>query len=128
MSTIPEALIKLNQSSFRAKFHLSDRDRAYVRRKGIERIRVHCEDFVKERLAPAYLPNDGKQTPMNGHPVFIAQHACACCCRSCLNKWYKVPLNVELTDVQQKKIVDLLMFWIECEMTHGELICDAPDL
>ena len=52
MSTIPEALIKLNQSSFRAKFHLSDRDRAYVRRKGIERIRVHCEDFVKERLAP----------------------------------------------------------------------------
>ena len=50
---------------------------------------------------------------MRGHPVFVAQHACACCCRGCLYKWYKVKKGVPLTEEQQKKIVNLLMAWIE---------------
>lgn len=79
-------------------------------------IRSHAADFIRTRLAPAVIPNDGKQTPMRGHPVFKAQHACACCCRGCLNKWYKVPKNKELSESQQKKIVNLLMAWIEKEM------------
>ena len=116
MSSIDEALRRLKASDFRAKFHLSEKDKVYVREKGMEAIREHCEHFVRERLAPAYISNDGKQTPMRGHPVFVAQHACACCCRGCLNKWYKVPRGVELTELQQQKIVALLMEWIAREM------------
>ena len=71
---------------------------------------------MKTRLAPAVIPNDGKQTPMRGHPVFVAQHACACCCRVCLNKWYHVPKDVDLTPEQQKKIVNLIMAWIAREI------------
>ena len=114
--TMDEAFERLEKSTFRAKFHLSEKDKKYVREKGIETIREHCEDFVRTRLAPAYIPNDGKQTPMRGHPMFVAQHATACCCRGCLNKWYKVPKGVELTELQQKKIVNLMMTWIEREM------------
>lgn len=116
MSSIDEALIRLKASDFRAKFHLSEKDKSYIREKGTETIREHCETFVRERLAPAIIANDGKQTPMRGHPVFVAQHACACCCRGCLNKWYKVSKGVELSETQQKKIVNLLMAWIETEM------------
>ena len=78
-------------------------------------IRTHCQDLIHQRLAPAEPKNDGKQTPMRGHPVFPAQHACACCCRGCLNKWYRVPKHQELTEIQQEKIVNLLMAWIEQE-------------
>jgi hypothetical protein len=53
---------------------------------------------------------------MRGHPVFIAQHATACCCRGCLNKWYHVPQNIELNARQQEQIVHLLMSWIKEEM------------
>lgn len=81
-------------------------------------IRSHAQDFVRQKLAPAEPLHDGKQTPMHGHPVFIAQHACACCCRGCLNKWYRVPKGVPLTEVQQEKIVNLLMTWIEEEMKN----------
>ena len=116
MSTVEEALVRLKRSSFRSRFHLSEKDKAYVREKGIDVIRRHCEDFVRERLSPAEIPNDGKQTPMRGHPVFKAQHACACCCRECLYKWYKVKRGTELSTVQQEKIVGLLMAWIEKEM------------
>ena len=116
MSTIAEALTRLKKSDFRAKFHLSEKDRAYIEQKGLPVIREHCENFIRERLAPAVIPNDGKQTPMRGHPVFVAQHACACCCRECLGKWYKVPSGVALTKSQQDKIVNLLMAWIENEM------------
>ncbi len=80
-------------------------------------MRKHAEDFVRQKLAPADPVNDGKQTPMHGHPVFKAMHATACCCRGCLNKWYRVPLNVPLSDLQQEKIVRLLMAWIERQMS-----------
>lgn len=119
MATIEETFIRLNKSTFRAKFHLSEKDKKYIREKGIDKIRKHAADFVAKRLAPAFIANDGKQTPMRGHPVFVAQHACACCCRGCLNKWYKVPFGVELTDNQQERIVNLLMAWIEKEQ-HGK--------
>ena len=113
--TINEAFIRLQHSAFRSSFHLNQQDIAYIDKKGLDVIRSHAEDFVHTRLAPAHIPNDGKQTPMKGHPVFIAQHACACCCRGCLNKWYHVPLGKELNSVQQKKIVNFLMAWIEKE-------------
>ena len=84
----------------------------YLEDKGEEVIRSHARDFVRQKLAPADPVNDGKQTPMRGHPVFKAMHGTACCCRGCLNKWYRVPLHKELSETEQKKIVDLLMAWI----------------
>lgn len=113
--TIDQALSRLNKSSFRASFDLSDGDRAYIMDKGMDTIRAHCEDFIRAKLAPAYPKNDGHQTPWKGHPVFRAQHACACCCRGCLAKWYHVPQGVPLTNEQVTKIVNLLMAWIECK-------------
>jgi len=115
MQTIEQALEKLRRSSFRAGFHLTQREKKYIDEKGMDMIRTHAEDFIAARLAPAYIPNDGRQTPMRGHPVFIAQHACACCCRGCLEKWYKIPKGRELTSSQQQKIVNLLLAWIAGE-------------
>ena len=120
MATIDEALAKLQKSAFRAKFHLTEKDKQYVKDKGMNTVREHAADFVRQRLAPAVIPNDGKQTPMRGHPVFVAQHACACCCRGCLNKWYKVPIGTELTENQQERIVNLLMAWIDCQMNGDQ--------
>lgn len=119
MQTIDEALNKLKKSKFRSKFHLSDKDKKYIDDKGLEVIRRHAEDFIAQRLAPDNIPNDGKQTPMRGHPVFIAQHACACCCRGCLFKWYRVNPNKQLSPTEQEKIVNLIMAWIEREY-YGE--------
>lgn len=116
MQTIDEALEKLKKSKFRSSFHLSEKDKKYIAEKGLDTIRSHASDFVAARLAPAEIPNDGKQTPMRGHPVFIAQHACACCCRGCLNKWYRVPKGKQLSAADQQKIVNLLMAWIEREV------------
>lgn len=95
---------------------MSEKDKAFVREKGIETVRLHADDFVSKRLAPADIPNDGKQTPMRGHPVFVAQHACACCCRGCLEKWYGIPKGTKLSQEVQQGIVKLLMAWIKEEM------------
>ena len=121
MPTIDETLARLKKSTFRAKFHLTAKDKEYIADKGIDVIRNHAKEFVRTRLAPAQPENDGKQTPMRGHPVFVAQHACACCCRGCLNKWYKVPKDIELTETQQERIVNLLMSWIEKNAANSEV-------
>lgn len=112
MPTIEETLDKLSHSKFRSSFKLSKKDTEYIDNKGMDIIESHARDFVNNKLAPAFPANDGKQTPMSGHPVFKAMHATACCCRGCLNKWYRVPLNTELTDIQKEKIVHLLLAWI----------------
>ena len=75
MQTIDEALEKLSKSKFRSSFHLKEKDIEYINKVGMDKIKQHAKDFIKKRLAPKYIPNDGKQTPMKGHPVFIAQHA-----------------------------------------------------
>lgn len=114
--TVDEALQRLKTSKFRASFSLKEKDRAYIREKGMDTVKKHCEDFIAARLAPARPENDGKQTPMRGHPVFIAQHACACCCRGCLEKWYRVPQGRALSANEQERIVKLLMAWIESQL------------
>ena len=113
MQTIEEALNKLEKSKFRSSFHLTKKEKAYLEEKGMDVMRSHAKDFVRQKLAPAEPLNDGKQTPMHGHPLFKAMHATGCCCRGCLNKWYKVPLHQELNEVQQEKIVNLLLAWID---------------
>ncbi|MCR5150910.1 MAG: DUF4186 domain-containing protein [Clostridiales bacterium] len=117
MQTIDEALNKLEKSKFRSSFYLTKKEQLYLEEKGTAVIKQHAEDFVRQKLAGAEPVNDGRQTPMHGHPVFKAMHATACCCRGCLNKWYKVPLHKELTETQQMKIVNLLMAWIERKQT-----------
>lgn len=104
---------RLAKSKFRSRFKLRDKEKQYIQDKGLDKIRSHAEDFISKRLAPADISNDGKQTPMRGHPVFIAQHATATCCRGCLEKWHKIPKGRDLTDVEQKYIVDIIMEWIK---------------
>ena len=107
---------RLSQSRFRSGFSLKANDRAYIREKGMDMVKRHAADFVRQRLAPAEPVNDGKQTPMRGHPVFVAQHATATCCRGCLEKWHQIPKGTELTDGQQEYVVEVIMKWIQRQM------------
>ena len=110
---------KLAKSDFRSRFHMSMKDREYIMEKGLPTIRKHAEDFVAKRLAPAVIPNDGKQTPLRGHPVFLAQHATGCCCRECFFKWHHIPADRALTKEEQEYAVAVLMAWIEKQMNKG---------
>lgn len=108
--------IRLGQSEFRSKFKLSDNERRYIKEKGMETIRQHAKDFIKQRLASAEPLKDGKQTPMKGHPVFIAQHATGTCCRGCLSKWHGIHKGIQLTEEQQEYIVTVIMEWINRQL------------
>lgn len=103
MQSIDNALEKLSKSKFRSSFHLKAKDIAYIDEKGMDTVRRHAEDFIEKKLAPAYPENDGKQTPMKNHPVFIAQHACACCCRGCLENGIKYQRVESLQKHSRKK-------------------------
>ncbi len=111
---------RLSRSAFRSGFHLSEKDRIYVRTKGWNTLRHHAADFIAQRLAPAVIPNDGKQTPMRGHPVFRAQHATGCCCRGCFYKWHHIPPGRMLTAAEQEYAVNVLLAWIDQEMNRKE--------
>ena len=79
-----------------------------INEKGLDTIREHAREFIAKREAPAVIPNDGKQTPMKGHPVFVAQHATATCCRECIRKWHKIQPGRELSRIQQEYLVDVI--------------------
>jgi hypothetical protein len=113
---IPQTLASLKRSTFRSKFNLSSKDHHYIQDKGIDTIRQHAIDFIKTRIAPQYPKNDGKQTPMRGHPVFVAQHATATCCRGCIQKWHRIKIGKALSDQEMQFLVELIMRWIEGQM------------
>lgn len=113
---INKLFFKLGNSKFRSRFHLTDKDKKYVLEKGMDVISSHAYDFISKRLAPANLVNDGKQTPMKGHPVFVAQHATATCCRGCLYKWHHISKDKDLTKEQVDYVVRVIMRWIKKEV------------
>ena len=111
---------RLAQSKFRMRFQLKGADIEYIREKGLDTIREHAAQIVRQRLSAAEPKNDGKQTPMRGapqgHPVFLGQHATGTCCRGCLEKWHGIPKGRALSDEEQARIVDVLMQWIQRQM------------
>ena len=112
MRPLDEVFERLSGSPFRRRFRLGPRERAYLEAKGLETILAHGRDFIEQRLAPAEPRNDGKQTPMRGHPVFVAQHATATCCRSCLAKWHGIPAGRPLMEGEKDRVLAAIERWI----------------
>lgn len=113
MRSLDSLFEALAQSRFRSRFALGVREQADLDRHGTAVIREHAARFIGDRLAPAEPPNDGKQTPMRNHPVFIAQHATATCCRGCLAKWHGIAAHRALTEAEQRYVGDVIMAWLD---------------
>lgn len=113
--SIAQLFLRLSHSQFRSRFYLNQKDKDIIAAKGLPTIREHARQIIAKRLAPAVISNDGKQTPMRHgtSPVFIAQHATACCCRGCLEKWHHIPKGRALTPAEQAYVVEVIMHWIE---------------
>ncbi len=118
-SIIPKKLTALGQSKFRSKFSLSQKDHDYITAKGLETIKEHAFQFVNSRVASDFPKNDGKQTPMRGHPVFIAQYATAICFQGCLQKWHGIEKGRALNEKEVEFIVALIMGWIVNQLDEG---------
>ena len=106
-------LAALKKSRFRSEFKLTQKEHDYIAAKGLGTIKDHTFQFITDRVAPDHPKNDGKQTPMRGHPVFIAQHATATCCRGCIQKWHTIEKGRALKEKEVQYIVALIMRWIE---------------
>ena len=107
---------RLKNSKFRSSFKLKGYELGYLRKKGIDSVREDAFDFIRKRIAPDYPKNDGKQTPYKNHPVFIAQHATATCCRKCLEKWHKIKRGRKLSELEIEYIVNVIMSWISTQI------------
>lgn len=113
MRDLDDLFAALARSKFRARMRLGRKERAYLEEKTLAVVLEHGRRFIGERLAPADPPNDGRQTPMRSHPVFIAQHATATCCRGCLAKWHNIPKGHPLTDEQIRHILEAIERWLK---------------
>ena len=112
MRDLESLFAALRRSTFRAGFRLGVRERSYLLEKGMDVVRTHAADFVARRLAPAAPARDGRQTPFSNHPVFVAQHATATCCRDCLQKWHGIPKGRPLDDAEQAYVVTVITHWL----------------
>lgn len=117
MDAIDDVLGRLSRSAFRRRFALGRTERAYLAGRGLDTVLAHAKGLIAARLAPAEPANDGRQTPFRGHPVFVAQHATATCCRSCLAKWHRIPRGRPLTAAEQDHVVAVIARWLAREAT-----------
>lgn len=116
MDDLDQLFDRLARSSFRSRFRLNAKDRAYLESRGLAAVLEHACDFIDKRLGPAEPANDGKQTPYRGHPVFVAQHATATCCRGCLAKWHGMTNGRALEPADKARILSVIERWLEQQM------------
>lgn len=131
MRDFEEVFASLARSDFRSSIRLKQKERDYLKRKGLAEVTSHAADFIEKRLAPAAPANDGKQTPWRNHPVFVAQHATATCCRTCLEKWHAIPKGRALTEEEKAYVVEVIRRWLSQESgqaaRHFRGVVDAED-
>lgn len=105
----------LSKSRFRSRFALSPKEWQYLSARSGDVIAEHARKFIDERLSPAAPRNDGRQTPLRGHPVFVAQHATATCCRGCLAKWHGIAAGRQLDAQEQARVVAVILNWLAAQ-------------
>lgn len=112
MKEVQEVLDSLQNSKFRRNINLRKKEIDYLNSKGLEIVLNHAADFIEKRLAPAEPANDGKQTPWRNHPVFVAQHATATCCRGCLEKWHSIKKGNKLNEAEKQHVIEIIKQWL----------------
>ena len=87
----------------------------YARRKGWIKLELAVENRIRKSVGVQTV-FDGRQTPKEGNPIFYAQHATATCCRKCIEEWYGIPQDQELTDEQIKYMSELCMMYLNQQL------------
>ena len=116
MSEYKNKLEALKRSKFRSSFKLNSKELCLAA--DLKKVQEDCVNIIYQRLAPENPKNDGKQTPYSGHPVFVAQHATATCCRTCLSKWHHIEKYKHLSKDEMMYICKLIRTWIFIQ-THS---------
>jgi hypothetical protein len=88
----------------------------HARRKGRRGLKEAARKRLEKYIAPASPSRDGRQTPWDGNIIFYAQHALACCCRTCMQYWHGIPKGVELSTEEVNYFVELIMMYIDERM------------
>lgn len=112
MNSLDEVFRRLATSAFRRKFRLTGRELEYLQMWGLPHVMKQAEELIRKRLAPAVIANDGRQTPWRNHPVFVAQHATATCCRGCLEKTHDIAKGHTLTDEELRHVLAAIERWL----------------
>ena len=122
---IDDRIERASARPFGRRFHLRGRERATAALRGPQTMRAHAAEIIAERLAPAEPRNDGRQTPYRNHPVFVAQHATATCCRSCLEAWHGIAKGHQLDHAERAYVVEVIGRWIDRELATAGPATDA---
>ncbi|HEX8619176.1 MAG TPA: DUF4186 domain-containing protein [Thermoanaerobaculia bacterium] len=116
MIEIDEVFRRLAQSSFRRKFRLQGRELAYLQTWGLPHVMKQAAELIRKRVGPEVIANDGRQTPWRNHPVFVAQHATATCCRGCIAKTYDIAKGHELTEEELQHLLAAIERWLRASL------------
>ncbi len=92
---------------------MGEPEKEYIQSRGLDILQLHATDFVRKRLSAAAPKNDGRQTPLKGHPVFIAQHATGTSDRQRLEKFHGIETGIELGEKEINYTVHIIIRWIE---------------
>ena len=116
MIDLDEAFRRLAASAFRRKFVLRGRELAYLQTWGLPHVMKQAAEIIEKRIAAAEPVNDGRQTPWRNHPVFVAQHATATCCRGCLAKTHGIAKGHPLTEEEKAYVLRVIERWLAAQV------------
>lgn len=95
--------------------HIDEELIIQVQEKSISEIEKEIEKRIRRYINKRNKDNpyDGRQTPLEGHLIFYAQHATGTCCKKCIEEWHGIKRNDLLTDKQISYLIKLIMIYIK---------------
>jgi hypothetical protein len=108
----------LQREMFRHRYwHIAIDDKAIkkARKSGLLKLRARIHNRLNSALRPPHkeIFRDGNQTPLSGDIIYYAQHSTSTCCRNCVEEWYGIDRNRNLTDDEVNYFAELIMRYIQ---------------
>jgi len=99
---------------------LDEKDVELVHSRGMDSIKKSAYHFVRTKLAPSKPIDDGEQIPLEGNPVFKAQHATGTDSRANLEKNFGIERGRQLTEKEIDEVVEAIIAWIDDEVKRSD--------
>jgi hypothetical protein len=92
---------------------IDERGQRQIRRDGVDGVRSKVHSHMVSRIGGEPNAWDGRQTPLEGSVLNLAQHATATCCRKCAYYWYAIPQDGPLTADELQFCEDIMLAYLD---------------
>lgn len=117
-----DILDRLAKSKFRSRFKLRAKELKYIKDKGLDTIRSHACDFIRDRVAPLNLQMMANKPQCENTRYLSLSTQPPPVAAAVSKNGISSPQHRELTQSEQEYLVSIIMEWINRQINSNHVL------